>query len=88
MASETARSFFGLSKLVTSKQSKEVEFAKLLQSGKLEELFSNHQRQRSDKAEISRVLLQILQIQEVQTIKEYSINGQTFAVHVIEDTEL
>lgn len=71
-------------------QNKQDEFHKLLQSSRfsqLEKLYYEHE-QRSNKRQMANMLVQILQIQEVESVKEYTINGNTFKVHVVEDTEL
>lgn len=81
---------FGFTRFVGTKPNRQEEFDKLLQStryNQLEELYYDH-AQRSNKPKLSNVLLQILQIQEVESIQEYTVNGSTFKVHVIEDTEL
>lgn len=85
---------FGLSKLMAiacrphNKQDGH-EFRKILQSSRfnqLEKLYYEHE-QRSQKTQMDNVLAQILQIQEVQSVREYTINGNTFKVRVVEDTE-
>lgn len=81
---------FGFSRLVGTKPNRQEEFDKLLHSARynqLEELYYDHV-QRSNKPQLANVLVQILQIQEVQSTQEYTVNGSTFKVHVIEDTEL
>lgn len=82
---------FGFSKLVGARGlSRQEEFDRLLESSRysqLEELYYEHV-QRSNKPKLTNVLVQILQIQEVESVQEYTVNGNTFKVHVIEDTEL
>ena len=86
---------FGFSRLVTiaaacKPQNKGDEFHKLLHSSRLsqlEQLYYEH-KQRSHKRQMANVLLQILQIQEVKSVKEYTVNGNSFIVHVVEDTDL
>jgi len=84
---------FGFSKLMTiacKPLAKQDQLQKLLHSSRysqLEKLFYEHE-QRSNKRQMANVLVQILQIQEVKSIQEYTINGITFKVHVVEDTEL
>ncbi|KAJ7371687.1 hypothetical protein OS493_023718 [Desmophyllum pertusum] len=81
---------FGFSRLVGTRPNRQEEFDKLLQSSRysqLEELYYEHV-QRSNKPKLTNVLVQILQIQEVESVQEYTVNGNTFKVHVIEDTEL
>ena len=81
---------FGLSRLVASRQNRQDEFEELLNSSRyqqLEQLYYS-QVQRHNQPKFTNVLVQILQIQEVQSIQEYTVNGSTFKVHVIEDTEL
>lgn len=89
---ENAAFFLRLSKIGSSRQSREQQFAKLSSSrfNELTELYNEH-APRHNKAKIDKVahlLVQILQVQEVQTVKEYTMNGYTFKVHVLEDTEL
>lgn len=82
---------FGFSRLVGGRPlSRQEEFDKLLESSRynqLEKLYYEHV-QRSNKPKLTNVLVQILQIQEVESVKEYTVDGNTFKVHVIEDTEL
>lgn len=82
---------FGLSRLVGAKPlNRQEEFDNLVESSRytqLEELYYEH-GQRCNKPKLTNVLVQILQIQEVETVQEYTVNGNTFKVHVIEDTEL
>lgn len=83
---------FGFSRLATAcrPNNKQDEFQKLLHSSRysqLEKLYYEHE-ERSHKRQIANVLVQILQIQEVKSVKEYTINGSTFKVHVVEDTDL
>ena len=86
---------FGFSRLATiaaacRPNNKQEEFQKLLHSSRysqLEKLYYEHE-QRSHKRQIANVLVQILQIQEVKSVKEYTVNGSTFKVHVVEDTDL
>lgn len=89
---ENTAFFLKLSKIGTSKHSKEQQFSRLSSSRQheLEELYKDHvprhhKATKTDK--VSQLLLQILQVQEVQTIKEYTMNEYTFKVHVLEDTE-
>lgn len=89
---EHAAFFLRRSKIGAAKQTKEQQFAKLPSSrfDELTELYNEH-TPRHNKAKLDKVahlLVQILQVQEVQTIKEYTLNGYTFKVHVLEDTEL
>ena len=86
------RSCFGFSRLAAAcrPHHKEDEFHKLLHSSRysqLEKLYYEHE-QRSHKRQIANVLVQILQIQEVKSVKKYTINGSTFKVYVVEDTDL
>ena len=90
---EHAAFFLRKSKIGAARQSREQQFAKLPSSRfhELTELYNNERAPRNSKAKIDKVahlLVQILQVQEVQTIKEYTMNGYTFKVHVLEDTEL
>lgn len=84
--------FLRLSKIGVAKQSSEQQFARLSSSRhhELEELYKEHvprhNKAKTDK--MAHLLLQILQVQEVQTVKEYTMNGYRFKVHVLEDTEL
>jgi len=84
--------FLRLSKIGSAKQTREQQFARLSSSRQheLEELYNEHvprhNKAKTDK--VAHLLVQILQVQEVQTIKEYTMNGYTFKVHVLEDTEL
>lgn len=55
--------------------------------GELEKVYYERE-QSSQKTQMSNVLLQILQMQEIKYTKEYKINGNTFKVYVVEDTEL
>ena len=85
--------FVRLSKIGTARHSREQQFAKLSTSRQqeLEELYKGHSPRYSKVAKtdkMANLLVQILQVQEVQTIKEYTLNGYTFKVHVLEDTEL
>ena len=89
---EHAAFFLRRSKIGAAKQTREQQFAKLPSSrfDELTELYNEH-TPRHNKAKLDKVahlLVQILQVQEVQTIKEYTLNGYTFKVHVLEDTEL
>lgn len=90
---ENTAFFLKLAKIGAAKQSKEQQFARLSSSRQheLEELYKDHvprhhKATKTDK--VAQLLLQILQVQEVQTIKEYTMNGYTLKVHVLEDTEL
>ena len=90
---ESKAFFVRLSKIGTARHSREQQFAKLSSSRQqeLEELYKGHSPRYSKVAKtdkMSNLLVQILQVQEVQTIKEYTLNGYTFKVHVLEDTEL
>jgi len=84
--------FLRLSKISAAKQTREQQFARLSSSRQheLEQLYNEHvprhNKAKTDK--VAHLLVQILQVQEVQTIKEYSMNGYTFKIHVLEDTEL
>lgn len=82
---------FGFSRLVGARPlNRQEEFDNLVESSRytqLEELYYEHV-QRSNKPKLTNVLVQILQIQEVESVQEYTVNGNTFKVHVIEDTEL
>lgn len=85
--------FVRLSKIGTARHSREQQFAKLSSSRQqeLEELYKEHSPRYSKAAKtdkMANLLVQILQVQEIQTIKEYTLNGYTFKVHVLEDTEL
>ena len=71
-------------------QNKESDFHKLLRSSRfreLEKMYYEHE-QSLHRGQMANVLLQILQMQEVNTVKEYTINGNTFKVYVVEDTDL
>ncbi|KAL9969991.1 hypothetical protein ACROYT_G022288 [Oculina patagonica] len=72
---------FGFSKLVGARPlSRQEEFDRLLESSRysqLEELYYEHV-QRSNKPKLTNVLVQILQIQEVESVREYTVNGNTF----------
>lgn len=87
-----AFSVLRLSKIGSAKQTKEQQFAKLPSSRyhELTELYNEHvpRRNKAKLDKVTHLLVQILQVQEVQTIKEYTMNGYTFKVHVLEDTEL
>lgn len=80
--------FVRLSKIGTARHSREQQFAKLSTSRQqeLEELYKGHSPRYSKVAKtdkMANLLVQILQVQEVQTIKEYTLNGYTFKVHVL-----
>lgn len=83
---------FGLSRIIGTacrSHDKQDDFHKLLQSSRfsqLEKLYYDYE-QRSHRRQMANVLVQILQLQEVQSVKEYTVNGNTFKVHVVEDTE-
>lgn len=81
--------FLRLAKIGAAKHNREQQFARLssTRQHELEELYvPRHSKGKTDK--VAHLLIQILQVQEVQTIKEYTMNGYTFKVHVLEDTEL
>lgn len=85
------RPFVLLAKFKRRSHSDEEKFAKLLQNSSYkQELEGLHRRNslRHKQREILNVLFQILQIQEVGSTEEYSVNGEAFQVHVLEDTEL
>ncbi|KAK2558457.1 hypothetical protein P5673_019170 [Acropora cervicornis] len=85
------RPFVLLAKFKRRNNSDEEKFAKLLQNSSYkQELEGLHRRNslRHKQREILNVLFQILQIQEVGSTEEYSVNGEAFQVHVLEDTEL
>ena len=80
-----------LAKFKRRSHSDEEKFAKLVQNSSYrQELEGLHRRNslRHKQREILNVLFQILQIQEVGSTEEYSVNGEAFQVHVLEDTEL
>jgi len=90
---ENAAFFLRRSKIGAAKQTREQQFAKLPSSrfDELTELYNEHTPRHNNRAKLDKVahlLVQILQVQEVQTIKEYTMNGYRFKVHVLEDTEL
>ena len=88
---EKLRPFVLLAKFKRRNNSDEEKFAKLLQNSSYkQELEGLHRRNslRHKQREILNVLFQILQIQEVGSTEEYSVNGEAFQVHVLEDTEL
>ena len=75
----------------TQRHSDEEKFAKLVQNSSYrQELKGLHRSNslRHKQREILIVLFQILQIQEFGSTEEYSVNGEAFQVHVLEDTEL
>lgn len=84
--------FLRLAKIGAAKHNREQQFSRLssTRQHELEELYvprhSKLSKGKTDK--VAHLLIQILQVQEVQTIKEYTMNGYTFKVHVLEDTEL
>ena len=84
--------FAGLGKVVGKRNmSAQEELAKLVQSGTFqdfERLYQNSQERSNRDSELANILMQILQIQDVKTNKEYTLNGYTFMVFVVEDTEL
>lgn len=84
--------FAGFGKFVGKRiTSPQEELSKLVESGQfedLEKLYQNSQDRNSRDAGLANILMQILQIQDVQTSKEYTLHGYTFKVFVIEDTEL
>lgn len=85
------RPFVLLAKFKRRNNSDEEKFAKLLQNSSYkQELEGLHRRNslRHKQREMLNVLFQILQIQEVGSTEEYSVNGEAFQVHVLEDTEL
>ena len=85
------RPFVLLAKFKRRSHSDEEKFAKLLQNSSYrQELEGLHRRNslRHKQRKILNVLFQILQIQEVGSTEEYSVNGEAFQVHVLEDTEL
>ena len=89
---EQTKCFPGLGKLVGKRTIKaQEELARLVDSGQyeeLEKLYQDSQERSNRETELANILVQILQVQEVRTSKEYSLNGCTFTVYVIEDTEL
>ena len=84
--------FVRLTKIGSARQTREQQFAKLSSSRhhELEALYKENvpRRNKAKTDKMAHLLVQILQVQEVQTIKEYTLNGYTFKVHVLEDTEL
>ena len=71
-------------------QDKQNDFRKLLRSRRLkdlEKLYYEHE-QNSPKRQMGSLLLQILQMQDVESVKEYTINGNRFKVYVLEDMDL
>ena len=85
------RPFVLFAKFKRRNNSDEEKFAKLLQNSSYkQELEGLHRRNslRHKQREMLNVLFQILQIQEVGSTEEYSVNGEAFQVHVLEDTEL
>ena len=88
-----ARGCFGLSRIIGTacrSHDKQDEFHKLLQSSRfsqLEKLYYDYEQRSHRRQMATDVLVQILQLQEVQSVKEYTVNGNTFKVYVVEDTE-
>ena len=89
-SSDKLRPFVLLARFKRRSHSDE-KFAKLVQNSSYrQELEVLHRRNplRHKQREILNVLFQILQIQEVGSTEEYSVNGEAFQVHLLEDTEL
>lgn len=88
--SDKAKCFVLLTKFTPRKCSNEETFAKLVQIAsyrkQLEGLYRTQSTRHKNQAAWN-VLFQILQVQEVGSTEEYSIDGSVFKVHVLEDTE-
>lgn len=88
---DKTRRFVLLAKFTGRKYSDEEKFAKLLQNSSYrQELEGLHRKNslRHKQQEISNMLFQILQVQEVGSTEKYHVNGRVFMVHVLEDTDL
>ena len=88
---DKTRRFVLLAKFTGRSHRYEEKFARLLKdSSYRQELMGLYRTNslRHKQREISNVLFQVLQIQEVGSIEDYTVDGETFQVHVLEDTDL
>jgi len=82
--------FLRLSKIGSAKQTREQQFARLSSSRQheLEELYNEHVPNGQGGPSFSVDSSSSRSANDKRVIAEYSMNGYTFKVHVLEDTEL